>query len=262
MTSRLYSIRMRAAAGERHISGAERLGFPADLPALAANLTERALLHERGLPDVVTITLEQIDNPLDGGRLPDITTVHVADVSAGRQAALAELIAAGVAAEAAAATIGLLAGGAASDGGGLRGALLVDARSGERLDPLEDRGVRVSRMDLTPAAAAALELILRPAGLDNPHVREALVLAAKVRLMPGFVAEICWSDDPSYTAGYVSTPGRGYVRYPHLKEKGALYGGRAFFCAPGSDADRLIRFLEKEAVIFSSAGVIRPDEAA
>ena len=42
-------------------------------------------------------------------------------------------------------------------------------------------------------------------------------------------AEICWSDDPDYVAGYVASRHGGYVRFPHMKERGDPLGGRIYF---------------------------------
>jgi 6-carboxyhexanoate--CoA ligase len=262
MSSQLFSIRMRASQGGRHISGAERLVPAADVEALTALLSRRALTHPRGMPDDLRITVEAVDPAaVRRGRLPDVTTVRVADVAAGREAALAELVRAGVVEEAARRTMETLANGAAPDGGSLRGSLLVDAESGARLEPDPARGVRASRMDLTTEAEAALRALLAARELDNDHVREALVLAAKVRLTPGFVAELCWSDDPPYTAGYVCSAGRGYVRFPHLKRAGDPNGGRAFFVRrQGFEPAAAVDFLERAPVLFDAIGTIHPDE--
>ena len=35
-------------------------------------------------------------------------------------------------------------------------------------------------------------------------MREALVLASKVQSAEGIVGELCWSDDPDDTIGYVA----------------------------------------------------------
>jgi 6-carboxyhexanoate--CoA ligase len=159
-----------------------------------------------------------------------------------------------VSSEAAALAMETIANGAGPDGRPMRGAMLVDACTGERLEPDRDRGVRVSRMDLAPAAEKELREGLGVLGLDNVHVREALVLAGKVMLAPSIVAELCWSDDPDYTAGYVAAPGLGYSRFPHLKPVGEERGGRAFFIVPGADLAALIRFLEQSPVLFDRLG--------
>lgn len=262
MNGDLFSIRMRASRGSEHISGAERIVPGEVLATLSAALTQRALEHPRGIPDDIHVSIELL-NPahIVHARLPDLTTVRVSDVTAGRAAALAELVLAGVNEGAAKVTMRLLATGANPAGGGLRGALLVDAATGERLEPDPGRGVRASRMDLSVAAEAEMRGMLAAHGLDNEHVREALVLAAKVRLMPGYVAELCWSDDPDYSAGYVCSLQRGYVRFPYLKPFGDPNGGRAFFVRRvGFDREAAIAFLQRIPVIFDQIGIICPDE--
>ena len=125
--------------------------------------------------------------------------------------------------------------------------MILSAATGERLDTTETRGVRVSRMDLD-AQSDALPW-LRQQGLDGEHPREAMVLAAKVAAAPGMVAELCWSDDPEYTTGYVASPRHGYVRIPCLKEKNSSNGGRAFFVSPDADLEALQHFLEEQPVL-------------
>jgi len=255
----LYSIRMHASLGGAHLSGAERLAPAAELERLAAELIGRALTHPRGGAEKIRLTVEALEPAaVHSGRLPDLRTVTVADWRQGREAAYALLIETGVDSAAARCAMDTLAAGAAPEGGSMRGAMLIDASSGERLEPDRGRGVRASRMDLTPAAAGRLREGLTALGLDNPHVREALVLAAKVLATPGIVAELCWSDDPDYTAGYVAAPAHGYVRYPHLKPLGEERGGRAFFVRrEGLDLAAVIEHLERSVLLIDEIGALR-----
>lgn len=258
MTKELYSIRMRAARGGQHISGAERLTGPEGIEELAAALVRRALEHEKGRPDTLHLAVDAVaPEALRTGRLPDLRTLRVTDFRQGRAAARQLLIEAGVSPEAVSCAMGPLAAGAATGGGSMRGAMLVDAASGERLEADSDRGVRASRMDLSPEAEAELRHRLARQGLDNPHVREALVLAGKVLAAPGLVAELCWSDDPGYVAGYVAAPQLGYVRLTRLKPAGEERGGRAFFVRrPECDLQQLIAFLEEVPMLFTEIGQI------
>jgi 6-carboxyhexanoate--CoA ligase len=139
----------------------------------------------------------------------------------------------------------------------MRGAMLIEAGTGARLEPDPARGIRASRMDLTAAADAHLRRGLARIGLDNGHVREALVLAAKVLAAPGIVAELCWSDDPGYTAGYVASRRHGYVRFPHLKPAGEEHGGRAFFWnGAGTTREETIDFLERSVLLLDAVGTL------
>lgn len=262
MSSQLFSIRMRAARSNEHISGAERIALAHDLSKIASAMIARALDHSRGNPDSIRLAIDALaPASLRYASLPAITTIVVPNVGVGRRAAQAELHRAGVSEVAADTAIKALASGAAPGGKVMRGAMLVDAQSGARLESDPARGIRVSRMDLSPAASEALTSALQGSDRDSPHLREALALAGKVLLSPGIVAELCWSDDPDYTAGYVASPARGYVRFPYLKEKGDHLGGRAFFYQPSSfDLATLTDFLEEAPILFTAVGRIQDDE--
>ena len=119
----------------------------------------------------------------------------------------------------------------------LRGAMLVDTITGERLDT-GDRGVRVSHMDSFDSESLG----------ENEHMREALVLASKVQSAEGIVGELCWSDDPDYTVGYVACNGI-YHRIPKMKELGSHIGGRVFFVRSEIDRESVIEYLEKAPVL-------------
>lgn len=258
MTAPLFSIRMHSTRDGSHLSGAERLVTAAELETVCAQLLRRALEHSRGCADSIRLSVDAVpSDQLRTGRLPNLATVRVSDYQQGRQAAAALLQHSGVSAKAAHLALEALAAGAAPDGGSMRGAMLVDAVSGARLETDHSRGVRASRMDLAPEAARALQRQLEPLGLDNPHVREALVLAGKVLAAPGIVAELCWSDDPDYTAGYVASHSLGYRRLTQLKPLGDARGGRAFFVQLDlPDLSGLQRQLEESVLLFTEIGSI------
>ena len=140
----------------------------------------------------------------------------------------------------------------------MRGAVIMDATTGERLETDLSRGVRVSRMDLAPECRTELERKLASAGLDHYRVLEALVLAGKVLSAPGIVAELCWSDDPNYTTGYVADLHGGYQRITALKSVGDSLGGRVFFINPAAvSIDELVDYLEYQPVLFDGSGDCR-----
>lgn len=256
MKSPLFSIRMQASLDGHHLSGAEHLSIADDLDRLAAAMVKRALGHMRGRAEKIQLTIEEIaTEQLDYGTLPDLRTYLVDDYHQGRRAAVAILVKSGVSSLAIDKAMAAMAAGAAPDGRSMRGAMLIDAKNGNRLEPDQARGVRVSRMDLTEHAREVLTLGLQALGLDNAHVREALVLAAKVLTTPGIIAELCWSDDPAYTAGYVACPQQGYIRFPHLKPFGDERGGRAFFLVPGDHKlSELIEYLQTKPLLFDRIG--------
>ena len=245
----LYSVRMRAAqeganeVGGRHISGAERLVRQEEIQKIAGEMIGRALAHSRGQADNITIKVESIPlSHIATAPLLPVRTVDVSNVAAGRQAALAQLVRVGV--NPVAAEIGLARLVALSDS--MAGAMILCAATGERLDNYAHKGIRVSRMDIEDSPQYERQLADR--GLTNIHVREALVLASKVAAAPKMIAELCWSDDPDYTAGYVASPAE-YCRFPHLKTYGSPVGGRVFFINPSSDLAALIEYLRYQPVL-------------
>ncbi len=225
----MYSVRMRAAKDNRHISGAENLVEERDIKATAQSLIERALSHERGKPDIINISVEQIKNPIKHLASLPITLIHVENVDAGKSTAKRLLAHLGIPGSCIEKAFSLLENGP-SGGESMRGAIIMDMQ-GERLEPDKHRGIRASRMDITEEAARELACSLAEKGMSRyyTHIKEALVLATKVASIKGTIAELCWSDDPFYTTGYVSSKELGYVRIPHLKHEGESRGGRVFF---------------------------------
>lgn len=261
MKAPLYSIRMHSSCRGAHLSGAERLVAETELETVAGQLVRRALEHSRGCADSIRLSVDAISEPLIRcATLPDLATIRVTDFLQGREAAAVLLQHSGVSPRAVEIALATLAAGAAPDGGSMRGAMLLDAGSGVRLEADPFRGVRVSRMDLSPEAALGLQRQLQRFGLNNPHVREALVLAGKVLATPGILAELCWSDDPDYTAGYVAAPALGYRRLTQLKPLGEERGGRVFFVrGENFDLAKLQWELEQAVLLFTEIGVIAGD---
>ncbi|WP_305042022.1 6-carboxyhexanoate--CoA ligase [Geoalkalibacter sp.] len=260
MSDELYSVRMHAERAGAHLCGAERLVSADRIEETAAVLVRRALVHPRGCAEGLRLAVDRVDPAsVVRGRLPAVTTLQVSDFSTGRALAAELLAKAGVSSAAAVFAIHCLARGAAPDGRSMRGAMLVGATSGRRLEPDAARGVRVTRMDLSPQAEERLRADLAACGLDRPQVREALVLAAKVLAAPGVVAELCWSDDPDYTTGYVASADLGYVRLTELKPAGDERGGRVFFVDEARvDLAALIAFLEHQVFLADAVGAVYP----
>lgn len=259
MTSEtLYSIRMRASKGERHISGAERLVVRDRIDATVGELIARAL--GRGCdPESITVNIESLgtEKPVKIKAL-DLVTVNVPDWRTGRAAAQRVLVMTGVSEQAVESAMLDLDRGAAPSGGNMRGAMIMDARTGKRLEPDQWRGVRASRFDWSDESGVSIDKALKQAGLTHFRTREALALATKVAHGAGVVAELCWSDEPDYTAGYVASLRSGYVRFPFLKQEGKDRGGRAFFVQSGDfDKKRLIQYMQSEAVLIDQIGTCR-----
>lgn len=254
MESRYYSVRMHADRDGTHLSGAERLVSEEQVESVVIEMLQRATGHA---PSSLKISIDEIDGSrIVRGAMPNLVEVPVDDYRSGRDRAFQALLASGVAPEVAQSAIETIARGAGPGHANMRGAMLIDARKGERLEPVSARGVRATRMDVEPGLEDALTRNLVRQGLIHHRIREALVLASKVLAAPGIIAELCWSDDPGYTAGYVCAPGFGYLRIPHLKEVGDPHGGRAFFFMPGFKLAETIRFLEETPFLINKLGLI------
>ncbi len=257
--NQLFSIRMRASFQDSHVSGAERI-VPRDrTDATVVELLARARGRERG-PDRIVVSVDALDAASIGYLTSlAVTTLEAAEHQSGRKYAARVLQLAGVSAKAVADAMELIGKGAAPSGANMRGAMIMDAITGERLEPDQERGIRASRFDWTGDALQSAARQLTAVGLTHHRTAEALALATKVAHGPGIVAELCWSDEPDYSAGYAASPGIGYVRFPFLKQKGDAHGGRAFFVDRAHlDLAALIRYLEDDAVLINAVGIVSP----
>ncbi|MBZ4654589.1 MAG: 6-carboxyhexanoate--CoA ligase [Peptococcaceae bacterium] len=257
MQKKLYNIRMRSAQGGshekggQHISGAERIVLEEDIFQAVSSLLKRSLTHSKGKADFINISLEEIkkEEIIYLSSLP-ITTLEVKDYLEGRKGAIQCLQAAGLSLRQAQAALNLLV-----EAPSMRGAMLVDIHTLKRLEPDLQRGVRATGMDWAPEIYPQLHAYLEGEGLNNTHVKEALALASKVARAPGIVAEVCWSDDPEYIAGYVASPTLGYVRLNHLKPAGVDKGGRIFCFDPSkANLQKCLHWIEEQITIINEIG--------
>jgi len=258
MQEKLYNIKMRAAQGGshekggKHISGAERIVFEESLELTIAGLLRRAYTHSKGRADFINISLEEIKKEQITyiSSLP-ITTVEVEDYLEGRKGVVHCLENIGLSSQKAQAILSLLV-----EAPVIRGAMVVDINSLKRLEPNLSRGVRVTGMDWIPNILPELNSLLDKEGINNTHVREAVALASKVARAPGIVAEICWSDDPEYTAGYVASEKFGYIRIIHLKPLGVSKGGRVFcFDSTQATLEECLNWLENRITIVNEVNL-------
>jgi 6-carboxyhexanoate--CoA ligase len=243
---RLYSVRMRACRGGRHISGAEGLFVPEEVPAVLRAYARRALV--KGAQEVHLRVEALGERPLEASTLA-LFTLGARDSRQARAWARRLLRALGVSEQAVKEAFRIIGRG------GMRGAALLDAQSARRLEPEPSRGVRAKLMGASPRARRLLRQRLRRAGLGHPRTEEALLLASKVARAPGLLAELCVSDEPDYSTGYVASEALGYLRLPHLK--GSARGGRVFFLRPGAPVKELIRYLEHTPVLLTRVGPLR-----
>jgi 6-carboxyhexanoate--CoA ligase len=266
----LWSIRMRAAKTvlsrqssvnskkEIHISGAEGLYRKSEIQKIIKEYIERALTHPRGKADRITITIEDIkQEPKTISALPVVTMKNTIPKQ-GEKFARLLLQSSGISKIAIDRAFELI------KRDGMRGAAILTAEKGKRLEPDRKRGIRVSRLGITKSAFKELSSKLSKYGINTETVKEALILASKVSSCEHVIAELCVSDDPNYTTGYVASKLFGYVRIPHIKNKGSRSGGRTFFVKEGIDVENSIEYLERRPAIIGKVsfckGIVPFDE--
>lgn len=241
-----YSVRMRATGPKgEHISGAEGIYDTSTSANKAVSLyAARAMSHPRGEPAEVIITVERLRRkPCLVAALP-VSTMECATPSLAEVAIRDLLLEQGVSARAINAGLRIIKGKRV-----MRGAAVIDGSTGRRCEPDRRRGVRATLMGVDPRFRPKLARRLARMGINTPTVMEALTLASKAASAPGMVAELCASDDPDYTTGYLASPRMGYVRITNIKPLGGMSGGRVFFIKPGADTSRLVRYLEEMPVL-------------
>lgn len=234
-----FSVKMRASRerdGVReHISGAEHMVAASAVPELARDLVLRAQNHSKGVPDFINIKVEEVEEAscLRLKALP-VRSLACETAKEGLELARDLLKKAGVADPDA--VVRLM-----PKAGQLRGAMVLDADTLERLEPDRERGVRATNMGRAENTQK---------GTTKNHYAEALVLATKVANAPHIVAEICISDDPDYVTGYVASKSLGYVRILRMKEMGSPEGGRIFlYRGPREELSATLEFIERKPVL-------------
>ncbi|MBZ8176469.1 hypothetical protein GSS88_01465 [Corynebacterium sp. 3HC-13] len=225
-----YSVTMRALSQGHHISGAERIiSFP-DVPRALAALEQRARQHPLGPPDTIHLSIQSLE-AADIGVVPalnrrDYSVDHKHEA---RRLVADILVEIGISPTVANDMLSQLVTVT-----GVPGARVIDDQ-GRDLATV----VRASHLDLAGAD---------PAQSVKNHHAEAMAVASKVASGPGVLAELCISDDPDYTTGYVACQGV-YHRIPMLKDPGELIGTRIVVVAAGTDVARLKTYLKEQPVI-------------
>ena len=208
----------------------------------------KGITHERGKPDFINFKIEEInEEDIIYKKRLNINQHHVKSKDEGLDLAKEILMKNSVSKESANKAIETLL----SLEDSMHGAMLFDKDSGERIDNKGMKGVRVT--GIASADVAKYRKSLKNDGREGLHLEEALILASKIASSKGIVAELCWSDDPSYVIGYVGTK-ENYERIPILKDEGNPIGGRVFFVDANQlnddyTLDDLIAYLEKQVVL-------------
>ena len=243
-----YSLKMRASQQvgegelkhEQHISGAERIVGRDSVEAVCSAMVRRAMNHSKGDPDFINVKIEKVhESDIQILKALPVTRVDVETWQEGLEKAF-ELVGE------AAAGIREKLPELLRETFPMRGAMLYDIATGNRLEPDHERGVRATYMDALHSSEVD--------GCKN-HFNEAIVLATKVANAPGMVAEFCVSDDPNYVTGYVASKELGYVRIMKMKEMGDENGGRIFlFDSRKASAEECIEYLQKRKVLVDVVG--------
>lgn len=236
----------KTTSGKIHITGAEGLYKKNEVLEIINHYALRAMNHPKGPADAISIAIEKLSGrPRAIAALP-VKTVPCSGPEEARNQSADILRKIGVSGEAIRAAFRVLRSPKT-----MRGAALVEADSGRRLEPNRARGVRASRMGIEKTALKTLKRTLRPGKINNETVLEALILASKVASCRGVLAELCVSDDPDYITGYVASKSFGYIRIPNIKRPGSPRGGRAFFIRSGADINKVIKYLEATPVMIT-----------
>ena len=251
---------MRASRQGEHISGAEGIFEMSEIDSAVRAYVERAYSHSRGIPDRVVITIEELkQSPLFFKSLP-VYTVDTKTKEAAWNFIKGFLFSVGVSIRAFENALMVVHSDLV-----MRGASIMTFKTGRRLEPDTTRGVRATRLGITPQAKETLFNAIDSYKLNRTVVSEAIVLATKVAAFKDVIAELCVSDDPDYSTGYVSSKRTGYLRVPNIKEAGERKGGRVIFVSEDVDINGLIHYLENTPVVIDSIGefkgIFSPDEA-
>ncbi len=230
---------MRASFNGLHVSGAERIIPEEDIPSSLPELINRPARY-----DSMVITLERVDIAEVVEKSLKISSHEFGSVERARAFAIQCLVDSGISRNIAKRGLELLAKGAGPEGKNMRGAVLMDLEKGERLEPDRERGIRTVRVDWVDRKKQAEFL---PKTSLTQRSLDAIAIATK-NIHCGVIAELCWSDDPDYTTGYVASRLLGYVRIHPLKDKGSPIGGRIYFIRK-EERDKIIKCLQEKPVL-------------
>lgn len=241
----IYSLKMRASKHtgsiQEHVSGAEKILPQQELPQQMEALLSRALHHAKGKADFINLKIEAVspENLKYIEALP-VSTHEAATPAEGRQFMCQIMAELGLTPDKCQKILELFQATY-----GMRGAMLLDVDTLERLEPDQQRGIRATYMDSIAPKGEAKAICD-----GKNHFQEALVLASKVLSAPNIIGELCMSDDPDYITGYIATRDKGYIRITKLKKMGCPGGGRIFlYRGPKSQVEDCIQYLQEQRVL-------------
>ncbi|MCO4330617.1 6-carboxyhexanoate--CoA ligase [Staphylococcus hyicus] len=220
----MYSVKMRASQNHGHISGAETICEANDIEQTIARYFQKGFQHENGIPDFLNLKIEKVRTPIvQINALPVIDNPHLKLLNLAQKVNITK-----EAIEQAWRYI--------RDETCYRGAIIIDAYSGNRIDDFGERGCRATHFCFKQQGKNSL---------ISERVKDALAIASIFQSNEGVVGELCVSDDLNYTTGYFANK-EGYHRLYHLKTKGSREGGRVIFVNHQFHLESFLYFCQKQ----------------
>ena len=222
MEEKFFSVRMRASLEGKHISGQERIVTKSRLEETILELHKRPsdkwdfqsikieLLNEK--PKILEKSLQVKSYKFSCVPLAHSFIAGLLESEHGINNSLTRKL------------ISKLLSGV-NKGWNLVGAWIIEPTTGEVLNPQPLKGIRTILFDWVDREKVKKLLLEKGYTL---RTLDALALATK-NVYCGVEAEICISDDPNYTTGYIAAKKLGYIRITPIKEKGNPFGGRVYF---------------------------------
>lgn len=223
----IYNVKMRGSFKEKHVTGYENIFKKEEISKISGDLIERGFKYSNVECDFISLKIEKIKTkPIILNSL-NVSTFENSDPELARNFILENLK------KISKDYINILDNFYNSKK--MSGALVYINGSGIVSDKI--KGLRVSCLGSTYKAAL------------KDHFNEALTLATKVSSTPGYLAEICVSDDLNYTTGYFASHKTGYLRIKNIKNNNDFFGGRIFIFRENSNYLEIKNYLENVPVI-------------
>src|SRR5208337_97477 len=168
----MWNVRVRASrktggGSDLHISGAEGIYDSTELAETVTACIKRVLEHPRGAPDTIILTIEEVSQKPADVPLLRVKTLRCASPYRAHNIISEILVSMGIARRAATVALKVLTSLRV-----MRGASLITAKTGHRIEPDKERGIRVSRLGMEKAEREKLELRLSRMRINTETVRE------------------------------------------------------------------------------------------
>ena len=220
----MYSIKMRASNQLIHISGAETICEFENLEKTIKKYFNKGFYHENGSIDFLNLKIEKITKP--------IQNLEVLTIIQNQNANIRDL-----------ANNNEVSDKALKNGFkyiendiSYTGAMILSAKTGERLDSTGNRGIRVTNFAFKDQ---------NKINDTSERVKDAVSIATCINSFDNVKGELCVSDDLNYTTGYFASSKSGYNRIFNIKKANTRHGGRIIFVDEQIDVNKYIAFLEE-----------------